>query len=307
MIAQIETNTYCNQSCWYCQNSCYPRRADSVMSMDLFGHVLKEILICYPESEPIVSFAAYNEPTFDPHLKERLDALKKAGFSFSFFSNGMNLTRDLVDFMAREKPGIMDFFFNIPAFEPDEYQRLAGAPAGNIFRITENLFYLCSKKDQIGSRISINVHGDMGESHRSNHLRAKAIFNPLGVNVLFQGIMNRAGMLDDRIPQSVDHRTDQLLCSMRRFEDLYIGVEGNVYLCCHDYYQKYTYGNLREVPLKDLLTSRARKNTVRQFRKDFCRSCSQAYSIERAGEALRRARGEISPVNTKSCDANCPS
>ena len=257
------------------------------MSMDLFGHILQEILSCYPESKPVVSFAAYNEPTFDPHLKERFGALKKAGFSFLFFSNGTNLTRDLVDFMACEKPGITDFFFNIPAFEPDEYQRLTGAPAGNMYRITENLLYLCSKKDQIGSRISINVHGDMGESHQSNHLRAKAIFNPLGIDVLFQGLVNRAGMLDDGIPQSVDHRTEHLLCSMRRFQDLYIGVEGNVYLCCHDYYQQYTYGNLREVPLRALLTSQARKYTVRQFRKDFCRCCIQAQSIAELGRNLR--------------------
>jgi radical SAM protein with 4Fe4S-binding SPASM domain len=281
MIAQIETSTFCNHKCWYCQNAHYKNPESRVMTMELFESILENISAAFSKTRlKTISFAAYNEPTLDPFFKDRLRMLSRSGFSYWFITNGSQMTTDLVDFIVKDKPLISDFYINLPAIDPDEYHRATGAPAQNIHKIREDLVHFFEKQNKIGSPISIVVHGKNDERHVKNFKRMKEFWRDYPVEVVLQGIMNRAGMLDHVAGQPIDHGTDKVWCTARYFENLYIGVKGNLYLCCHDYYQKYSFATIPADPLETLLTMKKRKALIRKFTQDFCRHCSFAVKLE---------------------------
>jgi len=281
MIAQIETNTFCNHKCWYCQNAHYKNPESRVMTMGLFEAILKDISAAFPKTRlKTVSFAAYNEPTLDPFFKDRLRMLNKQGFDYWFITNGSRMTVDLIDFIIREKPLINCFHINLPAIDPTEYQQATAAPAQDIYQIRKNLTCLFENQKKIGSPMAIIVHGNGDESHKENYKRMQDFWKDYRVNIVFQGVMNRAGMLNGIAGSSIDHDSDNVWCSARYFENLYIGVKGNLYLCCHDYYQKYSYGNMPDERLEILLASKKRRDMLRKFTHDYCRHCPFAVKFE---------------------------
>ena len=93
MIAQIETSTFCNHKCWYCQNAHYKNPEPRVMPMGLFESILKDISAAFPKTRlKTICFAAYNEPTLDPFFKDRLRMLSQHGFDYWFITNGSRMT-----------------------------------------------------------------------------------------------------------------------------------------------------------------------------------------------------------------------
>ena len=278
MITQIETNNYCNHRCWYCQNAHYKIPRPKVMGLELFEYVLKEISKTYAREDlNIISFAAYNEPTLDPHFKQRLRMLTGLGYRYWFISNGSHLTVDLIDFMIQEQISILSFLFNVPAIEPAAFKEAAQVSAENIFPIRDNIIHLLKNWKNPSTEITVVVHGDQGEKHQCNFERMCRFFEPFDVNIAFGPVMNRAGMLNDVVNQAVDHHTDNLACAADYFNNIYVGVEGNLYLCCHDYYQKHSFGNLKDTPLNVLMASEKRYVTINNFKKEFCRYCPFAY------------------------------
>ena len=282
MIAQIETNTFCNHKCWFCQNAHYKNPEPRVMTMGLFATILAEISATFSKNQlKTISFAAYNEPTLDPHFKDRLRMLGQHGFDYWFITNGSRLTADLVDFITRERPAISCFHINLPAIDPDEYQQATTAPAQSISQIRENLAYLFENLEKTGPARTIIVHGKGDAIHVRNFKRMQEFWKGYPVEIVFQGIMNRAGMLNHIAGPPIDHGTDNVRCTARYFENLYIGVNGNLYLCCHDYYKKYSYANMADDSLEILLRlKKKRRALLREFTHDFCRHCPFAVKFE---------------------------
>jgi radical SAM protein with 4Fe4S-binding SPASM domain len=274
MIVQIETNTFCNHRCWYCQNAHYKNPESRVMPMGLFESILKSISTTFSKTRlKIVSFAAYNEPTLDPFFKDRLRMVSQYGFEYWFITNGSQMTPDLVDFIKQERPSIARFHINLPAIDPDEYQRATSAPAQNIMQIRENLANLFANQGGTGPAMTIIVHGNGDDHHITNFKRMKDFWKDYPVQVILQGVMNRAGMLNHIAGSPIDHGTDGVWCTARNFENLYVGVKGNLYLCCHDYYQQYSFGSMTDERIEILLAAKKRKDLLRQYSHDFCRHC----------------------------------
>jgi radical SAM protein with 4Fe4S-binding SPASM domain len=281
MIAQIETNTFCNHRCWYCQNAHYKNPEPRVMSLGLFETILIEISTAFSKIQlKTISFASYNEPTLDPYFKERLKMLNQHGFSYWFITNGSRLTTELLDFLTHEKPEIDCFHINLPAIDPDEYHHETGAPGQDIFQIKENLASLFMNQRETGSPKTVVVHGKGDATHKKNFKRMRDFWKNYPVEVVYQIVMNRAGMLNHIAGPPIDHGTDQVWCTAKYFENLYIGVRGNLYLCCHDYYQKYSFGNIMDGSLSTLSTLKKRKNMLRKFTHDFCRHCPFAMKFK---------------------------
>jgi radical SAM protein with 4Fe4S-binding SPASM domain len=128
--------------------------------------------------------------------------------------------------------------------------------------------------------MTIIVHGKGDDQHVKNFMRMKEFWRDFPVEIICHGVMNRAGMLNLITGPAIDHGTDMVWCTARYFENLYIGVKGNLFLCCHDYYQKYSFGNIVTGSLKAMLAPKKRKDMIRKFTHDFCRHCSFALKFE---------------------------
>ena len=107
------------------------------------------------------------------------------------------------------------------------------------------------------------------------------------INFSMTGLIDRAGTLEgaecetqkiDRGP--IDWGDQPLRCSADYFNNLYFGVKGNVFYCCHDYHQEYSCGNINETPLRELLKSDNYYKQKERFMHDFCRKCEQARPLE---------------------------
>ncbi|OGD29265.1 MAG: hypothetical protein A2Y56_10555 [Candidatus Aminicenantes bacterium RBG_13_63_10] len=285
MIVQVETSTDCNRSCWYCPNAHFPRRPSKVMSAELFEAVLDEVSQAFTKRQlHTVSLAAYNEPTLDPLFEERLLCLTRKGFDYYFITNGTGVTEALVDFLLRERVRMSSFHINLPAIDPEEYARTTGGRPEDVPALRRGLAYLFRHRADFGVKMSLVVHGDGGEAHRRNFERMMEFWREERIQVLFMPVMNRAGLLEEVIPPPIDHGTDRVWCKARHIESLYVSVEADLYLCCHDYHQQSVYGSLKRSSLRDLLRSEARAQAIREFKAQFCRRCSFAVKL---GEVLQ--------------------
>ena len=199
--------------------------------------------------------------------------LRELGFQYWFISNASHMNSDLVEFIIKEQIAIYAFLFNVPAIDPDEFQAAVQVPTERIYPIRDNLIYLLKRREKINADITIIVHGDQSQIHHHNFQRMQAFFLTYGVNVVYGPVMNRAGMLDGVVHQKIDHQTDRLVCRAKYLRNIYVGVNGNLYLCCHDYYQRFSYGNFRDASLKVLLHSKDRYMAISRLKRHFCRYC----------------------------------
>ena len=107
------------------------------------------------------------------------------------------------------------------------------------------------------------------------------------INFSMTGLIDRAGTLEgaecetQKIPTgAIDWGDQPLRCNAGYFENLYFGVKGNVFYCCHDYHQEYSCGNINDIPLAELLESDSYYQQKQNFMQNFCRKCEQARPLQ---------------------------
>jgi radical SAM protein with 4Fe4S-binding SPASM domain len=95
------------------------------------------------------------------------------------------------------------------------------------------------------------------------------------------GVMNRAGMLQG-IGRSVHHSKDAaLVCTTNYLSNIYIGVKGEVYLCCHDYYKTTAYANILTDDIATLMKHPSRSASLKILQEQFCKQCEFALDARR--------------------------
>lgn len=278
-IVQIENNTHCNYSCWFCQNRYYVRPRKKVMDMDLFEHILKEVRKTYPVEEVnITSFSVYNEPTLDPLFLDRLSLMTEMEFDHLCAINGSNITKKLADSMVDSGFRYHSIVINLPTVDPTESRKIMGIPSAYHKKVLERLDYFFARLNDVEIPVRVNVNGNGTIDHKNTFHSIYTRFQHRKLEFSMVALHNRAGMLDHIIEGKIDKSPYDIFdCGMGYFKHLYVGIKGNVYLCCHDYYQKYSFGNLTEESLSNILESEKKKDMRIKFMSDFCKHCS--YSI----------------------------
>ena len=287
-IAQIENNTNCNWRCWFCQNAHYDVPKTQHMDLEFFRHILREIRSVYtPRELNVISFSVYNEPTLDPTFKEKLQIMTDMGFSYWFLSNGSGMTKELVDFLIRYPQNIYDVRLNIPTMDEEDWKATTGTTVKMMYKQYYELCYFFERTDRLNFPITVMVNGDGSDSHKKTFLSVYEKFKRFNnIQLSMTGLVDRAEMLKgvktdkQSMPHSsVDYKGKKLACGMNYFNNLYFGIDGNVYFCCHDYFQKYSFGSVNDKPLKELIESDERAIQMARFNDDFCSKCTQAIIV----------------------------
>ena len=255
------------------------------MPIDKFTEILNRIRERYSANLPRISFAAYNEPTLDPFFKERLRMITKMGFTYWWLSNGSLMTEDLVEFLIHEKPRTTDYQLNLCSNVPEVLASSVGITPASAARTLSLLEKALPRLGLTGKKTYIKVHGDGGAEHLERVKTMREWAEPLGAKVTAAGVMGRAGMLP-KVGRQIQHPHDAwLVCGASYLSNHYIGVDGEAYLCCHDYYKTTAFGNVVESDIVTLNATGARREKLAMLKKDFCARCECAIDVKKEPRA----------------------
>lgn len=295
--ASIETSTICNHTCQYCPVSEFPV-AHQLMDLPLFRHVMDE-LAGLGRNLKRISFNHYNEPLVDPHLVERV----RLALGYDFFrkillnTNLSILPKALPDELqfARDR---LEFNVNLPTTDPERYRQLHGKD--HYRRVEANMERLAAA----GFTVKINVQ----DNTFVNRADQEGVVARFGKSVHVETIesTSRGGLVEAVIRPYV-RKEDAVLAGClqdRPTAYVHIGVAGEVFLCCQDYFKKDRLGDLTQQTLREILdSSQARKYLEyiyggRESPADFiCKRCELA--VYRTGGAIG---SEAARVTETACN-----
>jgi len=277
LYVSLETCTSCNHRCPFCPVSVAPREME-VMSQELFTSIVDQVAAA-GEKGVVVFLSNYNEPTVDPLFEERCRVLFDRGLPVTILTNASHLTPDRaarIESMGRFRyVGI-----NLPTLDPERYLQLHGTK--DLARVLANIDAL--RATSLAEEAAIVVLGDEDDAHRRDVEEITARFGPKGWTVKPFKIRSRpgSGTYVPHPPPKKKLRGCELMGS-RPFEHLHVTATAKAVLCCQDYYEHLTVGDLKTQTVAQLLAgdtmARLRKWTygVEEAPADFlCRSCEFA-------------------------------
>jgi MoaA/NifB/PqqE/SkfB family radical SAM enzyme len=277
LFVSLETCTSCNHRCPFCPVSVDPRERE-VMSQELFESIVDQVVEVGGRGV-VVFLSNYNEPTIDPLFEERCRVLFERGLPVSILTNASHFDPERA---ARlEAMGRFRYIgINLPTLDPDRYLQLHGTR--DLARVVANVDAMRARS--LAEETAIVVLGDEDEAHRRDVEAIRKRFAPGGWDIKPFKIRSRpsSGTFVPEPPAKKTLRGCELMGS-RPFEHLHVTATAQAVLCCQDYYQKLTIGDLRTQSVAELLggdtMARLRKWTygVEEAPPDFlCRHCEFA-------------------------------
>ncbi|MGH8900595.1 MAG: radical SAM/SPASM domain-containing protein [Egibacteraceae bacterium] len=266
--AQIEVTAHCSWSCRFCPVS-VARKPSATMPMALFEEIIRKISVY--DTIRYVTFHFYNEPTLDRFFDERVAVLREHRLLLRLFTNASHLTDDKIEVLKRS--GVLDrLVVNLPALQEEEFRALTQSKT----RATSlrNLDAAIEHDLPVG----IVVNGATEDiSRRLAELRER--YGPQGVPVNPTLLSDRAGTVVGSYNQAIRIEGPLRGCGWP-VNHAHFSVSGEMFICCNDYYQRETFGNIRSESVHEIMTSpqallvRRRVFGVANAPNDYvCRSC----------------------------------
>ena len=277
LFLSLETCTSCNHRCPFCPVSVDPRDRQ-VMPTELFESILDQTA-AIGGKDLVVFLSNYNEPTVDPLFEERCRALFSRGLPVSILTNASHFTPDRAERL--EALGRFRYVgINLPTLDPDRYLKLHGTR--DLARVLANVDAMRARS--LAEETAIVVLGEEDDAHRRDVAAIRDRFGPLGWDVRPFKIRSRpaSGTFVPEPPAKRILRGCELMGS-RPFEHLHVTATGKAVLCCQDYYERLTVGDLTRETVAEVLggdtMARLRRWTygVEDAPEDFlCRRCEFA-------------------------------
>lgn len=266
---EIEINTVCNYKCEYCPVRYEPKQPQ-FMSIEDFSTIIEKITH-YPTIKN-VSLSSYNEPLIDPYFIERVNILAKHGLSLILHTNGSRLDKHMVDFL-NGTGCINEVHVNFPCYDSEKYSVITGR---NTFdQVCENIEYAIES----GLNINFSIQ-KVDNAYKENLKVMNQLYSErLGKKITAWTTVDRAGILKNKYAQRI-FISDTLAGCRNVLKWLTINVNGDCFICCNDYYNSYTYGNLLQNELSEIVASSSYTNIIQSIfgqnssSEDFiCRKC----------------------------------
>jgi len=277
LYLSLETCTSCNHRCPFCPVSIEPRERE-VMSQELFERVVDQAVEAGGD-RIVVFLSNYNEPTFDPLFEDRVRYLFARKLAVSILTNASGFTPERCALF--ESLGRFRYIgVNLPTLRPDRYEKLHGTR--DLPRVMANMDAMHAAS--IADETAIVALGDEDDEHRRDVEELRAHFEPKGWTVRSFKIRSRPDSGTYVVePPPIERLRGCELMGSRPFEHLHVTATGTAVLCCQDYYEKLTVGNVKTQSVADILggdaMARLRRWTygVEQAPDDFlCRRCEFA-------------------------------
>ncbi len=275
-MIQIQTRTGCNGACVFCP---YPDAHDKVpkgrMTDALFEKIVDEI--ARHNATKRVSPYLMNEPFLDATILDKARRVKKRvpKASVVLTTNGSMLSEAVVDNLVHDNP-LRALYISMQGIEKAPYE--ASMRGALVFEKTkENVERLIDKRNQYAPNLKIVV--TMVKTNRIDAEKAVAYWRARGVDSKYTMLENRGGNTDTFEGLNVGTKRVFRDC-VRLLKNAYILFNGDLILCCTDYYKTMVLGNVEHATIAEVWNS----ESARALRHDFLRGdlsrnplCAECY------------------------------
>jgi MoaA/NifB/PqqE/SkfB family radical SAM enzyme len=290
-VIDIEPTNRCNAKCHFCPRDQTPHQG--LMSPEVFAQSLRRAteyrdLALEKLGEDVdISLCGLGEPLLNRHTPEFIRQVRDAGFDVAMSSNGALLNEQRGK--ALLDAGLQRILINVGA-EGDEYESVYQLPfektRDNVVRFVEMAEPQCAVQV-----VLVDYQRD-----RAHMRRMERYWRARGVNSFVRfDIMNRGGALFvdhmqfEAYPQLTKAReilasrgAEVPLCGAP-FGYLFIGYDGQYYLCCSDWRKETPMGSVFDESFRSVTE---KKLSYEVSRSPVCKTCNQD-PINRLTETLK--------------------
>lgn len=275
-MVQIQTHTACNAACVFCP---HPKASKLLpqgrMDEALFRKIVEEIEV--QNATLRISPYLMNEPFLDPAILEKARFIKQRvpRASVVLTTNGSLLSKDIVDDLVKNNP-LRALYISMQGIEKDAYEASMGG--GLVFENTkENIEYLIDARNQCAPNLKIVV--TMVKTNRINAEKAVAYWKSRGIDSKFTRLENRGGNTAAFDDLNAGGRRIYRDC-VRMLKNAYILYNGDIILCCTDYYRTKVLGNITDSNISVVWNS----EEARELRRSFLRG--ELESLPRCADCM---------------------
>ena len=274
----IETHTVCNHKCYFCPVSVHTR-ARRFMHFALFENIARQLAQEFAGIDGVF-LNGYNEPTIDPDFVRQVTLLNELGIKVAVNSNGSGLPPETVDALLTSG-GLEYLCINLSTL--DQQQFIADRKADHLSSILRNLDYLADRN--LANENHIVVLGQDDEAHDKAYSDIRRRFENTPFSIRRYKVNSRSGRINVYQQAEKPHRIlkgcEQT--GSRPLQHLHINAYGQCILCCQDYHDEYTVGDLTKQSIAAVLGGpemaqyRRWAYGIEEAPEDFiCRKCSFA-------------------------------
>jgi len=272
---QIQTRTGCNGGCVFCpyedSHNAVPKGA---MSDTLFESIVDEI--AGQKATRRISPYLMNEPFLDKTVVDKARRIKARvpWAKVVMTTNAGVLKPEVVDDILRDNP-FHAVYISMQGIEKGPYEETMRGSL--VFEVTkENVEYLIDQRQRRAPGLKIVV--TMIKTRVIDAEAAVAYWKSRGVESKYTVLENRGGNLPEFDSLNLGSKRVFKDCT-RLFKHAYILFNGDMVLCCTDYYQTMILGNVADSSIEAVWNSPRATKIRRDFlRGDFsenplCRDC----------------------------------
>ncbi len=259
---QVQTRTGCQAACVFCPyHDSKDKVPRGVMSDDLFHKLIGEIA---RHGVRRISPYLMNEPFLDKSLLEKARYIKAQipKSKLTITTNAGVLRPEIVDDLVADNP-LRYVYISFQGMEKGPYEEtMRGAMVFE--RTKENVEYLVTQRDKHAPELKIVV--TMVKTSKIDAEKAVAYWRSRGVAAQYTALENRGGNIAGFSALNAGEGRIFRDCN-RLFKHAYILFNGDLVLCCTDYYKSIVLGNAGQNTIEDVWNGpRAQK-----IRHDFLR------------------------------------
>ncbi|MGE0585559.1 MAG: radical SAM/SPASM domain-containing protein [Flavobacteriaceae bacterium] len=243
----LETNTQCNQRCFFCPVSEH-LRPDHTMS-----DALLESVLCEMETQPDLAgvfLNNYNEPFLDKRAGSIISRLHARNIKVAVNSNGTVPLKSIKPELT--KGSIFLLTFNIHTADREKYRRERGRD--HLTLVLRNIADYA--RAGVAQTTRVAVLGDLSDAHEQEFEAIRQAFKDVPVTFEKYRLMDRAGNLMADVSGAVD-RDILWGCEQtgsRPLEHLHILPDGRCVLCCEDYYETHVVGDVSRQSFHEVMS-----------------------------------------------------
>jgi len=292
---QLDPNGLCNAGCWFCPVSSIGNPKDQIaqMEVELFEKIISEITFLKGDLiNPNLNFiyaSHFNEVLLYKHFESMLKVLNKYNLSLCLLTNGVPLTPKKIDLINKYKPAVSMIAVNAPVYEKRLFEKRTGMKEVMFDKLITNINY--AKDNLYNPEILLLQINGINEKSNIEKLKnfpdleiaemerqvaiAKALFPSIKITEQWN-LIDRAGLLKDVMVNKLPEG-EVVGCSSKRDTDwLHISPQGDVFLCCNDFYMEHKYGNLKDKTIKEVWFSQQRIDVSDNAFNTICKNCASA-------------------------------